>query len=112
MSTAPSTGNREFRDDVVRIASLTVNTLVLERLRFHNCQIIGPAVLVPQGSTDFIHCAWDAPDLDSVFWEIPETRQFIVGAVGALDCTFASCRFLNVGLGGPRRLRQMMEAAG
>lgn len=112
MSTAPPTGNREFHDDVVRMAALTVNTLILEGLTFQNCQIIGPAILVPQGRTSLIHCTWDAPGADAVFWEIPVTRRFVVGAVAVLDCTFSACRFLNVGLGGPPELRRMLDAAG
>ena len=111
MSTPPPTGTREFRDQIVQLASLTVNTNVLEGLTFQNCQIIGPTVLVPLGSTAIVHCTYDAPDIDAIFWEIPEGRTAVVGAIAALDCTFSTCRFFNVGLAGPRQLREMLEAA-
>lgn len=111
MSTPSPTGTREFRDDVVRLASLTVNTNVLERLTFQNCQIIGPAVLIPLGHTSIVHSRWDSPNIDAIFWEISPVRDTVVGAVGLLDCTFSNCAFINVGLAGPPELREMLEAA-
>jgi hypothetical protein len=109
MTMPPPTGNREFRNQVVRIgAELTVNTPNLEDLTFQNCRIIGPAVLVPQ-SSDFLHCAWDG-ELDALFWEVPPTRTFIIGGVGVTRCTFSSCTFTMIGLAGTSELRAQMEA--
>ncbi|MEO7836144.1 MAG: hypothetical protein ABIS21_00705, partial [Acidimicrobiales bacterium] len=62
MADVPPTGDRQFRNQVVRIAELTVNTIVLERLEFMNCRILGPAVLIPQGETSIQHCGWDTPN--------------------------------------------------
>lgn len=111
MPKPPPTGTREFRDDIVRLASLTVNTNVLNGLTFQNCQIIGPAVLIPLGQTQILHCTWDAPLVEAVFWEIPPERSVVVGAIAAADCTFSSCLFIQVGLAGPRELLEKMIAA-
>jgi len=110
MALPPPTGDREFRNQAIRIcAELTVNTPNLEGLTFQNCRIIGPAVLVPQNSS-FLHCGWDG-DLDAIFWELPPTRTYIVGGVGVTNCTFSACTFTMIGLAGTADLRRLMESA-
>ncbi len=94
----------------MRIASLTVNTFILERLNFLNCRIVGPAVLVPLGETQILHCGFDASGVEAVYWEIPPSRTEIVGAVGLQDCTFSNCTFVLIGLAGPPEMRSMLEA--
>jgi hypothetical protein len=111
MSMPPPTGTREFRDDVVRIGALTVNTTVLDGLTFQNCRIIGPAILVPQGSTSIVHCGWDAPDFAAVFWELDPSRTVVIGAIAVLNCTFSSCTFSGIGVAGPPELRTLFEEA-
>lgn len=109
MST-PHTGDRQFRDDVVRIAALTVNTSVIEDLEFSNCRIIGPAVLALLDGVSLIGCRWDAPDLEAIFWEVPPSRPRVVGAVGVQRCVFSNCSFAEIGLAGPPDLRQLLQA--
>ena len=111
MSRPPLRGDRTFRDEVVRIAELTVNTSLLEDLEFTNCRIIGPAVLALLGGVTIAHCGWDAPGIDAVFWEVPPERGVVVGAVGVARCTFSNCRFEGVGIAGPRELREQLERA-
>jgi hypothetical protein len=111
MSRPPLRADRRFRDEVVRIAELTVNTSLLEDLEFTNCRIIGPAVLALLGGVTISHCSWDAPGLDAVFWEVPRTRELVVGAVGVVRCTFSNCRFEQVGVAGPPELRAQFEKA-
>ncbi len=73
MSMPPPTGNREFRNEVIRIAKLTVDTVDLEGLTFQNCRIIGPAVLVLQGGATVAQCTFDSPGgVDAILWEIPD----------------------------------------
>lgn len=110
MST-PLTGDRKFRNDVVRIADMTVNTPVIDGYEFSNCRILGPAIIVPQGNTEISNCTWDAPGLDAIFWEIPADRMYVVGAVAVLNCVFSNCKLEGVGLGGTTELRQLMERA-
>lgn len=105
------TGNREFRDDIVRIASLTVTNYLIEGYTFINCQIVGPAVLALLGNVDMSHCTYEA-DINSIFWEIdPDTRPVIFGAVGVQAVTFSQCSFKAIGFAGPRSLKELMEAA-
>lgn len=106
----PPTADRQFRNMVVRIAELTVNTSELEGLEFSNCRIMGPAILIPLGTTSILHCALGGPDLDALFWEITPQRQSVVGAVAALDCTFSGCQFDAIGWAGPSGLREMFAS--
>lgn len=93
----------------MRVADLTVNTFVLDDLTFQNCHLIGPAVIVPQGITSFLHCRWDAPSLDALFWEVPAARSQIVGAIVVLNCTFSACTLSLIGVAGHASLRLSLE---
>ena len=66
MST-PMTGNREFRDEVVRVASLTVVDVALDGYTFNNCQILGPAVLALMNDITLNNCIFEA-DINAIFW--------------------------------------------
>lgn len=104
----PLTGEKRFRNDAVRLADLTVNTFILEGYEFSNCRILGPAILVPQGQTSIVECGWEGT-LDAIFWEIGPDRPIVVGAIAAVNCTFSNCSFSQVGIAGPRELREIME---
>lgn len=108
MSLPPSTGDRHHRDVVVRMTELTVTTHEIVGETFSNCRIIGPAVLVPLEGTKFLHCSWDAPGANAIYWEIPPGRNFVVGAVAIINCTFSSCSFSGIGLAGPPELRAIL----
>lgn len=41
---APHPGTREYRNQLVRIAELTVLEDVIQDVRFENCVIVGPSV--------------------------------------------------------------------
>lgn len=97
-----------FRNEVVRVADLTVNTNTLEGVEFSNCQIVGPAILVPMGACSFVSCTWPG-SVSAIFWEIPAERTHVIGAVAAMDCIFSGCRFVEVGLAGDASFRQLME---
>lgn len=94
----------------MRLADLTVNTIELNGYEFANCRILGPAVILPLGSTTIANCGWDAPGMDAIFWEVTAGRNAIVGAIAVRDCIFSGCTFQNVGLAGPASLRQILEA--
>jgi len=111
MSRAPLVGDREFRNQVVRIADLTVNIALLEGYQFSNCRIIGPAVLGLLDGVTITNCGWDAPGIDAVFWEVPPERGPVVGAVGVANCTFSNCSFTLIGVAGPPELRAVLERA-
>jgi len=94
----------------VMISSLTVNTSILEGLTFQNCKLIGPAILIPLGTTKIVHCGL-GPDIDAVFWEIAPGRKAVIGAVGLLNCTLSACTLIDIGLAGPPELREVLERA-
>jgi hypothetical protein len=106
--TTPPTGNREFRDEVIRLAELTVTTNVLDDLTFVNCWVIGPGVLVPLSGVSFQHCRWNAPDLRAVFWLVEAGRTALVGGIGVQGCTFSACQFSQIGVAGDETLRQIL----
>ena len=101
---------KEFRNEIVRLADLTVNTLVLDDLTFSNCQIIGPAVIVPLDEVSIVRCGWDTPDFNTLFWEITPDRAAVIGAIGLTRCTFSACNFISVGIGGNNDFRATMES--
>jgi len=107
----PLTGDRKFRDDIVRIAELTVNTSMLIGYEFTNCRIVGPAVLVPLGNTSLQHIDFNG-SLDAIFWEILPERQEVLGGVGVQDCLFSSCRMDDIGIAGPASLRELLRSSG
>ena len=104
MSSDPLTGDGQFRNQIVRIAELTVTSGWIENTTFSNCQIIGPAVLVLQDNVNINHCDFEA-EIDAMFWEIPSARDVVVGAVGVRNCEFSRCVFKAVGFAGPPELR-------
>ncbi|MEX2621028.1 MAG: hypothetical protein WD250_12520 [Egibacteraceae bacterium] len=100
---------REWRNEPVRLADLTLNTPLIEGRTFENCQIIGPAIIAPLGTTSIAHCTWDG-DFDALVWPIAEGRDQVVGAIGALDCSFFRCRFVTVGLAVPASAVEQVRA--
>lgn len=106
MST-PLTGDRRFRNDVVRIADLTVSSPRIDGYEFANCRILGPAVMILAGST-IASCGWSAPGLDAIFWEIPPGREYVVGAIEVANCVFSGCTFEGVGVAGPAEMRDVL----
>lgn len=107
----PLRGNREIRDEVVRLAELTVNNSTIEGYEFVNCRVIGPAVVALLGDVEIRHCTWDAPGLDAIFWEVPTHRELVVGVVGLRNCSFINCRLEQIGIAGPPEMRSAIESA-
>ena len=64
----PHPGTREYRNQAIRIMDLTVNTDMLKDLRFENCQICGPAVLILLSGSTVQNCSFGGSDLNEIFW--------------------------------------------
>jgi hypothetical protein len=92
-----------YRDMPVRIADLAPADDVLSRVTFENCEIIGPAVLMPRNS-EFRGCEFDGP---RILWTI-EPGRYYIGAVAIDECLFDRCRFRRVGLAGIEAFVAMM----
>lgn len=95
--TTPHPGTREYVNQTLRLADLTVTEDLLENLRFENCIIIGPAVVALVGNISMVHCGFDAPDANALLWRVATDRDVVIGAVAAVDVEFYSCRFQRVG---------------
>lgn len=107
----PLTGDRQFRNQTVRIADLTVTTTSIEGYEFSGCRLIGPAVLAFVDDNTLTGCTFDAPGLEALFWEVPPNRGPVVGAVAVAvaNCMFSGCRFEMIGIAGPPEARAMLQ---
>jgi hypothetical protein len=109
----PHPATREYRNELVRIAELTVLEDVIHDVRFVNCEIVGPAVLGLIDNVTISGCGFDAPGSDALFWPLPASRGAVMGAVGLANVEILSCRFRRIGLAIPEeRLPEMIEAFG
>jgi hypothetical protein len=81
---------------------------VLTEFEFVRCQLLGPAVLAPLGSTGFSGCTFDSPggSFSTLFWEIAPGTTQVVGAIALQDCTFTECKFSGIGIAGPASLKE------
>ena len=98
--------HRSFR--IVDI--LDVGEDILTGRTFENCTIYGPAVLAPLNQVAFEHNTFEASQ-EALFWEIPEIRNQMLGAIGLTDCTFRRCIFRGIGIAGKRALIQQFVSA-
>lgn len=102
-----------------RITDLCRDTNVISDKVFEECDVAGPAILLPVGEADvFAHCSFNTgiksePDVqpDAYLWEIPNDQGAAVGVVAIRNCVFRRCRFLNVGLAGKQNVIQSMRGA-
>jgi hypothetical protein len=92
-----------YRDIPIHIADLAPPNDVLARVTFENCEIIGPAVLMPR-NCDFRGCQFDGP---RILWTI-EPGRYYIGAIAVDECLFDRCRFRRVGLAGIDDFVRMM----
>ena len=100
-------GDNVYRDAVIRISELAGERGVLDGFVFESCDLKGPAVLVPHGST-FAEANLIG-DPDALLWEIPPDRPEVIGAILVLNCTFERCTFMNVGFAGPPEFVQQIR---
>jgi hypothetical protein len=97
----PHPGTREYRHQLVRISDLVVTEDLITDVRFENCQIIGPAVLVLLENTVVNRCQFDTEGADQLFWIVPSTRPSVIGAIGLKGVEFYACRFQRIGIAVP-----------
>lgn len=82
----------------VRIADLLSPDGVLRSVDIRDCFLVGPAILVHDADTPFVHCTFDEYDLPPIWvipgWIVPGKET--LGAVKVENCTFTRCRFQRV----------------
>ena len=93
-----------YSDETVYIGALAAGMSVLENLTFEQCEIVGPAILFinPDWKITLTSPSFGIPGgrFDDLVWEVPPSKNAVIGAVGVKDCTFRGCRFEGVGLAG------------
>ena len=81
----------------VRISREADTEGVIQGRRFANVLILGPAVLIPIGTT-FNDCGFRYPDaIDDILWELAADRTVAVGGIYLSECVFDYCDFEGVG---------------
>jgi hypothetical protein len=90
-----------FSKKIIRLVDLIYDEQYeVKGKTFEDCVIFGPALIafVPPGNIS--DCTWRG-DPDSLFIEVvPKERA--IGIVGIKDCTFRRCRFVGIGMIGPK----------
>jgi hypothetical protein len=96
--------NRAFRlVDIVGADGTIANK------RFVDCTIYGPAVLILQNG-ELVDCSLGGP-ADALLWPIDGTRERVIGAVAAIECSFIGCTFQGVGFAGKADFIAMLQAS-
>ncbi|TWH75353.1 hypothetical protein JD78_03909 [Modestobacter roseus] len=96
----PHPGTREYRNQLVRIADLTVLEDVIRDVRFESCVIVGPAVLGLIDDVTLSGCRFNAPGPDALLWPVSASRGS-VGAVGLVNVEFRNCELQRIGIAVP-----------
>lgn len=101
----------EHRNEVLRVADLTVTSPTIEEAMFVNCRLVGPAFLAIIDAVQLRSCTFDTAGLglDAVLWEVDPPRP-IVGATGLRAVCFEECRFEGVGFMATRPVIAMLRA--
>jgi hypothetical protein len=98
----PGVGGRIFRRQELHLAELVVpDQPLLERARFEECVLYGPAILLLVDGTTLSPTCDLGPHPDAVFWPIPPRLRGTGGAILASGCLFDACTFLGVGVAVP-----------
>jgi hypothetical protein len=95
-------GSKRREGEVLNIADYADEKMVVDGWVFYCCDVQGPAVLIP-GDNTIIHRyrfqgARTEEDLDKFYWEVPDDKVEVVGAILARNCLFEKCEFINIGL--------------
>ena len=100
-------------DKTYRDAQVLIHELIerhegnLRGLSFVNCEIIGPAILYPDGCIATNVKTFHKPK--DVLWEVYPGRK-LVGAVYMESCTFEDCTFYHIGFAGlPNQIQLWRE---
>jgi hypothetical protein len=83
---------------------------VIRNKTFEDCTIYGPAILVPLSAAEMVSKCVFVGTAESMFWEIPDGRKLVQGAIGLDGCWFRRCRFVGIGFAGPAALGEHLKA--
>jgi hypothetical protein len=95
---APPVPSQAGTRTIVRLSELVnERDAVISGQAWEDADVLGPAVVVPLGTTVLDQCEWMG-EPDAVLWEIPADRQEVIGGIALEDCVLRRCRMFNVGL--------------
>ena len=101
-------GVTERYREVVRIAELADERGAVSDHRFIDCEIIGPAVLVPIRDVHLSDIVLDVPSVDAAFIELADDAP-LVGMIPLFNVDIVRCRMRLVGVGGTAASLLMMR---
>lgn len=100
--------SRTFTNERIRIFAIGDSGIISDAL-FSECTIVGPAVLLVMDNTVRLeNNAFAAISMDQVFWELPESRREVIGAIGLTNCRFEKCEMVRIGIAGPREIGELL----
>ena len=89
-----------------RIVDLVSDDDIITGRTFEDCTIYGPAVLTLLNDVTMDSNTFEG-SRDALFWELPEERERVIGAIGLRDCRFRRCVFRRIGIAGKRGLIEL-----
>jgi hypothetical protein len=92
-----------YRNLLMRISDLAVTDDFIDGITFENCQIVGPAVLLPLENCTFRSNTFEG-DEEAILWELRPPRTRVLGVIALRSCVFVGCRFTRIGIAGPPEL--------
>jgi hypothetical protein len=103
--------DRELRGKVFRIADLADARNVVRDRSFVDCDIYGPAVVLPNPETvSMLRSIFFAGvGLDSVFLRLEPGQAVVDGVIRLENCTFERCRFIGVGITGSGEVLDLLR---
>lgn len=82
-------------------------------ITFENCIIHGPAIFAPTHTIFARHNQFVLDSLanysDTLFYEFEPQRDSYTGIIGAHDCTFRGCTFIEIGIMGTSETIQLLK---
>lgn len=91
-----------IRDRIVDIHTLPRDAeRYIRNKEFHDCDIVGPAVLLPARVSFRNITTHGAPGgIESILWPINPSAERMTGAIGIDQCRFENCLFIDIGFAG------------
>jgi hypothetical protein len=81
---------------------------MIDGVEFEDCEILGPAIVVPLDTVAFESSSFDGPP-EAWLWEVPPDRP-LVGVIGLTNVRFYKCRFRHVGIAAPAEIIEQIRS--
>lgn len=90
---------RLLENTTVRLFELLApGEYVIEGLHLRNVTLLGPALMVLNGTVSLRGETRFRNELKEILWEIPEEQDIVVGAIGLVNPIFEDCIIEGVGI--------------